>query len=108
MISLLLYHYIRYREKEAESDGKGGLASAPSTLVSGDSLADAVGLDLTFKPQMGEMASLALPSNLPLDFLAGFLRKLIYVAYYYEYSLMVRRYSILWDGASFHRPIKSN
>ncbi|CAM9933333.1 unnamed protein product, partial [Ectocarpus fasciculatus] len=58
------------REKEAEADGKGGLASAPSTLVSGDSLADAVGLDLTFKPQMGEMASLALPSNLPLDFLA--------------------------------------
>lgn len=59
------------REKEVEADGKGGLASAPSTLISGDSLVDAVGLDLTFKPQMGEMASLALPSNLPLDFLAG-------------------------------------
>jgi hypothetical protein len=59
------------KEKEAEAGGKGSLASAPSTLISGDNLLDAVGLDLTFKPQMGEMASLALPSNLPLDFLAG-------------------------------------
>lgn len=57
------------RERAAEAGAKG-LASAPSTLVSGDTLADAVALDLTFKPQMGEMASLALPSNLPLDFLA--------------------------------------
>ena len=55
----------------AESGLKSSLASAPKTLVDGDSLADALALDLTFKPQMGEMASLALPSNLPLDFLAG-------------------------------------
>ena len=37
---------------------------------SGDVLPDITALDLTFRPQMGEMASLALPSNLPLDFLA--------------------------------------
>ena len=47
------------------------LASAPKSMLGGDALPD-VGpnLDLTFKPEMGEMASLALPSNLPLDFLA--------------------------------------
>ncbi len=47
-----------------------GLASAPATMLNGDLLPDIHGLDLTFKPEMGQMASLALPSNLPLDFLA--------------------------------------
>ena len=37
---------------------------------SGEALPDINALDLTYRPQMGEMASLALPSNLPLDFLA--------------------------------------
>ena len=46
------------------------LAQAPATLVMGDSLPDIEGLDLTYKPQMGELSALALPSNLPLDFLA--------------------------------------
>ena len=47
-----------------------GLASAPTSMLNGDVLPDIQGLDLTFKPEMGQMASLALPSNLPLDFLA--------------------------------------
>lgn len=46
------------------------LASAPSTLISGEALPDIAALDLTYKPQMGELSALALPSNLPLDFLA--------------------------------------
>ena len=47
-----------------------GLASAPATLVNGDILPDITGIDLTFKPEMGQMNDLQLPSNLPLDFLA--------------------------------------
>jgi hypothetical protein len=47
------------------------LASAPSTLVSGDALPDISGLDLNYRPEMGEMAGLALPTNLPLNFLAA-------------------------------------
>ena len=47
-----------------------GLASAPATMTNGDLLPDIQGIDLTFKPEMGQMADLQLPSNLPLDFLA--------------------------------------
>ena len=47
-----------------------GLASAPATMMNGDLLPDIQGIDLTFKPEMGQMADLQLPSNLPLDFLA--------------------------------------
>ena len=46
------------------------MASAPSSLLSGDALPDISLLDLTFRPQLGEMASLALPTNLPLAFVA--------------------------------------
>ena len=58
------------REKISEQEKSKQLASAPSTILSGDALPDIAMLDLTFKPEMGTMASLALPSNLPLDFLA--------------------------------------
>jgi hypothetical protein len=59
------------REKAAKEEATKQLASAPVTLVSGDALPDIAGLDLTFKPTMGEMTSLALPENLPLDFIAS-------------------------------------
>ena len=39
-------------------------------FFSGEALPDIGALDLTYRPQMGEVTSLALPSNLPLDFLA--------------------------------------
>lgn len=58
------------RTKTSEKETGKQLASAPSTLLSGDALPDIAALDLTFKPEMGEMTALALPSNLPLDFLA--------------------------------------
>lgn len=59
------------REKIMKDEASKQLASAPATLVSGDALPDIAGLDLTFKPTMGEMSSLALPENLPLDFIAS-------------------------------------
>lgn len=58
------------RERAEDTVTKDGIHAAPSTLVSGEVLPDINALDLTYRPQMGEMASLALPSNLPLDFLA--------------------------------------
>jgi hypothetical protein len=54
-----------------DEDGKSNLASAPMSLLNGDALPDIGGIDITFKPEMGDMAALALPSNLPLDFIAG-------------------------------------
>jgi hypothetical protein len=60
-----------YRTKEVEEEMNKVLASAPKTLISGDALPDIAALDLTFRPEMGVHATLELPSNLPLDFLAG-------------------------------------
>ena len=68
--SLPLFVVVR-REKTTEEETGKTLASAPSTLLSGAALPDIEGLDLTFKPSMGEMSSLALPENLPLDFIAS-------------------------------------
>lgn len=59
------------REKKAEEEVSKALASAPSTLLNGDALPDIQALDLLFKPSMGEMSNLALPENLPLDFIAS-------------------------------------
>mmetsp|Transcript_27168 Transcript_27168/g.45511 ORF Transcript_27168/g.45511 Transcript_27168/m.45511 type:complete len:409 (-) Transcript_27168:1184-2410(-) len=61
------------REKSVADEDKTAkaLASAPTTMLSGEALPDIEGLDLTFKPSLGEMSSLALPANLPLDFIAG-------------------------------------
>ena len=53
------------------NNNKNAIASAPSTLLSGDLLPDIEALDLLYKPSMGEMSSLALPENLPLDFIAS-------------------------------------
>lgn len=62
------------RDKIAKEDEKkASLASAPMTMLSGEALPDIAGMDLTFKPEMGQMSSLSLPANLPLDFLAGLL-----------------------------------
>ena len=58
-------------KEQIDDSNKFNLASAPTTLISGDALPEIGNLDLTFKPEMGDMAALALPSNLPLDFLAG-------------------------------------
>jgi hypothetical protein len=41
------------------------------TILSGEALPEIQGLDLLFKPQLGEVSSLALPENLPLDFIAS-------------------------------------
>jgi hypothetical protein len=68
-LSLSLSHRL-CRVKEAQEDITKGLASAPTSLLSGEALPDIAALDLTYKPQMGVMTALALPSNLPLDFLA--------------------------------------
>src|SRR3546814_864667 len=42
------------------------LASAPTSVMLGADLPDIMALDVTFKPQMGEMTQLSLPSNLEL------------------------------------------
>jgi hypothetical protein len=55
---------------QEDDEAAKSLAAAPSTMLTGDSLPDIAALDLTYKPEMGEMAALVLPSNLPLDFLA--------------------------------------
>ncbi|GMH91454.1 hypothetical protein TL16_g12065 [Triparma laevis f. inornata] len=44
---------------------------APTTLVDGDMLPDVAAIDLMFKPELGEMNSLALPDNLALPNLAN-------------------------------------
>lgn len=59
------------REKTVNEEKAKGLESAPMTIMSGDALPDIQALDLMFKPSMGEMANLALPDNLPLDFIAS-------------------------------------
>ncbi|RYH19731.1 hypothetical protein EON65_25620, partial [archaeon] len=59
------------REKTLQEEKAKTLASAPTTLISGDALPDIQALDLLFKPSMGEMTALALPENLPLDFIAN-------------------------------------
>lgn len=59
------------REKTKSEEKTKGLESAPMTILAGDALPDVQALDLMFKPAMGEMASLALPDNLPLDFIAS-------------------------------------
>ena len=74
--------YVPYREKLQTEDIVKQLASAPSTILSGAALPDIEGLDLMFKPSMGEMSSLALPENLPLDFIASELI-LHFTAFYY-------------------------
>lgn len=66
-----------HREKHAQEEDNKALAQAPSTILSGDALPDIGGLDLLFKPSMGEMSSLALPENLPLDFIASKWRFLV-------------------------------
>jgi len=58
------------RDAEEGPGTKVQLASAPTSLLSRDALADLSGLDLTFKPSLGEVSALALPANLPLDFVA--------------------------------------
>lgn len=92
------------------------LASAPQTLVSGDALPDIAALDLSFKPQMGEMASLALPSNLPLDFVAGsqylfcmrflLLYLLLFISTLYSFLIFYRSF-IFWCGASIHSSVSA-
>ena len=56
--------------EESIADSKP-LASAPASLLLGVMQPDLVALDLTFKPTRGTVAALALPTNLPLDFVAG-------------------------------------
>jgi hypothetical protein len=60
-----------FRAKDTDDDAAKALASAPKTLMSGEGLPDIMALDLTFRPDIGVHEALDLPSNLPLDFLAG-------------------------------------
>lgn len=59
------------RERALEEEALAKLASAPKTILDGGGLQDIQALDLLFKPEMGEMSNLALPENLPLDFIAN-------------------------------------
>ena len=58
------------KEKGESKEETNALGEAPKTLVDGDTLPDIVDMDLSYKPVMGEISSLALPTNLPLDFVA--------------------------------------
>ena len=58
------------KSREDKVSGSRVLASAPTTLLTGDALPDIDVPDISFKPELGQLSSLALPSNLPLDFLA--------------------------------------
>lgn len=53
------------------AEGEKEIHVAPTTLVDGDMLPDVAALDLMFKPELGEMNSLALPDNLALPNLAN-------------------------------------
>lgn len=59
------------REKQIVEEKAKILESAPLTLLNSEALPDISQLDLLFKPSMGEMTTLALPENLPLDFIAS-------------------------------------
>jgi hypothetical protein len=65
----------RPRESDEYVAESKPLASAPASLLLGVMQPDLVALDLTFKPTRGTVAALALPTNLPLDFVAGELCK---------------------------------
>ena len=58
------------QERESTTDLKADLHHAPTTLLDGDLLPDVAAMDLTFKPELGEMAGLDLPSNMPLPNIA--------------------------------------
>ena len=70
------------RGKTVEEDTGKVLASAPTTILSGDALPDIQVLDLLYKPSMGEMTNLALPENLPLDFIASKYQHIIFIFMY--------------------------
>tara|TARA_B110000971_G_scaffold217292_1_gene253885 strand:- start:158 stop:1087 length:930 start_codon:yes stop_codon:yes gene_type:complete len=59
-----------FAERSSTTDRKNDLHHAPSTLLDGDLLPDVAAMDLTFKPELGQMASLALPCNMPLPNIA--------------------------------------
>jgi hypothetical protein len=68
-------HFRFYRTRSRDSDerhfGLKALASAPASLVLAARQPDLNALDLTYKPSQGVVAALALPRNLPLNFVAG-------------------------------------
>lgn len=62
----------RSRVSEEIVEEKKPLALAPISLTLRNSLQpDITALDLTFKPSQGVVATLELPLNLPLNFVAG-------------------------------------
>ena len=56
--------------RDSGKDKEKDMMHAPQTLVDGDLLPDVAGLDLMFKPELGEMNNLNLPTNLNLANLA--------------------------------------
>lgn len=60
-----------FKEKSVQQDNNSNKLIGPAGFISGDVLPDIQALDLLFKPSMGEMSNLALPENLPLDFIAS-------------------------------------
>lgn len=69
VLTFLLFFF--FREKQLVEEKAKILESAPLTLLNSEALPDISQLDLLFKPSMGEMSTLALPENLPLDFIAS-------------------------------------
>ena len=56
--------------KEAEEEAKKDLHSAPESLMTGLQLPDIAQIDYEFKPELGQMNNLDLPTNLPLPDIA--------------------------------------
>ena len=65
------FYHTRSRHSDERHFGLKALASAPASLVLGARQPDLNALDLTYKPSQGVVAALALPRNLPLNFVAG-------------------------------------
>ena len=70
-ISRFYFYHTRSRDSDERHFGLKALASAPASLVLGSRQPDLNALDLTYKPSQGVVTALALPRNLPLNFVAG-------------------------------------
>ena len=70
-ITRFYFYHTRSRDSDERHFGLKALASAPASLVLGARQPDLNALDLTYKPSQGVVTALALPRNLPLNFVAG-------------------------------------
>jgi hypothetical protein len=86
------------RVRTAGEEKAKGLESAPTTIMSGDALPDIQAPNLLFKPAMGEMGNIALPDNLPLDFIAS--KALLRFVFFFFNSSVVSQISISLQSIS--------